>query len=346
MKKKLLLTIFMLFIFRVFYAQTGQENALYSQSDKVVAGSDSLNELTIYFIPSKAEYDWSSPHTLYRSYFKNYLRNMFKKDCYSLGHAFLELRSPLVPGTLLAGIRSASKEEKADYVMKEHYGLAILGMDLQGRLESPEDLETVKEKYSKKGKLAFLRLIITEDQAALMIDFYKEFKVRIDSMGSPARCYGGAFWPRYYGEGSGCSAFVVSFLDVPGILREEYEEWKVDVNIPMNLIGGPYNKFNEVEIKEIKKSKSWDDGLSVAHADYEPFQIYDPTLMYDWVIKLYDQREQLPEMAVSPVSYNKSKGVEIDARGFPIPENESVFLHRTEPSIFIDKIHERTAGNN
>jgi hypothetical protein len=347
MKKKLFLTIIMLFICRVFFAQTKPENAIYPGSNKGDAGSENLHELTIYFIPSKAYYDWSSPHTLYRSYVKNYLRNLLKKDryCYPLGHAFLELRSPLVPGKLLAGIRSTSREEQADYVMKDHYGLAILGTDLQGKLESPDDLEDVKEKYTQKGKLAFLRLLISEEQASLMINFYEAFKVRIDSMGSPGRFYGGAFWPRYYGEGSGCSAFVVSFLDIPGILREEYDEWIVDINIPMNLIGGPFNQFHEVEMKEIKKCRSWADDLSVAHVDYEPFKIYDPSLMYDWVIKMHDRQDSLPEL-VSLVSLNKSKGVEIDARSFPIPKNESIFLYRTEPSIFIDKIHERTAVGN
>jgi hypothetical protein len=72
----------------------------------------SRNELTIYVIPSTVKYDWSSPRSLYKSYFRNYKKNIFKKEPYIMGHAFIELSTPLSSGRIFTGMRSASRAKK------------------------------------------------------------------------------------------------------------------------------------------------------------------------------------------------------------------------------------------
>jgi len=313
------------------------------QADSSVAAQ---NELTIYVIPSKVKYDWSSPSSLYKSYFSNYKKNMFKKDRYIMGHAFVELSTPLAPsGRILTGMRSVSREEQKNMVVKEHYGLSILGADMQGRLQTSTELDYEVDKYSRKGQLAFMSFIISDGAAERMVQFYQSYQAGFDSNGSCGARYGGAFWPRYKGEGAGCSAFAVSFLDLAGLLKDEFDEWLVRINIPKDLIGGPYNNNNEVRLKDIKKYESWAESTDSAYVNYEPFEIFDPTLMYDW-IQLEWEADSLNNISLIPLQLNKARGILIDSRDQPLPDEESIFIERKKRSIFIDYYHQKYAGGN
>jgi len=306
------------------------------KDDSLKAGQ---NELTIYVIPSTVKYDWSSPHTLYKSYVKNCIRNLFKKESYLLGHAFVELRSPLTSGRIFTGMRSASKKEQKDLVLKQHYGLAILGADTEGKFETDIDLEHKVSKFSRKGQLAFMTFYISDEATERLIQFFKSYKAGIDSNGSHGARYGGAFWPRYKGEGAGCSAFAVSFLDLAGILEDEFDEWLVEIDIPMELIGGPYNHLNEVKLSDIKKHESW--AINNDTSDFEHFEIYDPTLMYEWIQGVWYKQNLQEALNVTPVQLNQARGIRIDGRNMPVPEDESIFMEREKPSIFIDYYHQK-----
>lgn len=303
------------------------------KDDSLLSGQ---NELTIYVIPSTVKYDWSSPHSLFKSYFKNYKRNLFKRRSYCLGHAFIELHTPLASKRILTGMRAASRKEQKDLVFKQHYGLAILGADTKGVLESETDLDYNVKEYSRKGQLAFMTIFISDEATERMIQFFQSYKAGIDSNGSPGARYGGAFWPRYEGEGAGCSAFAVSFLDLAGLLKEEFDKWLVKVNIPMDLIGGPYNNYQDVRLRDIKKQKTWTENNTSEGMKYELLEMYDPTLMYEWIKESRDKQEVGDAMTVTPVQLNEAIGIRIDGRNLPLPEEESIFLEREKPSIFID----------
>ena len=339
MIKRFILTLWLFLVITIILSQSvpGEyPQYLYDKDDSLQAGQ---NELTIYVIPSTVKYDWSSPHTLYKSYLKNCIRNLFKKESYLLGHAFIELRSPLFPQGIFTGIRSASRKEQKDLVLKQHYGLSILGADTEGKFETDIDLEQKVNKFSRKGQLAFMTFYISDEAAERMIRFFKSYKADTDSNECHGVRYGGAFWPRYKGEGAGCSAFAVSFLDLAGILEDEFDEWLVEINIPMELIGGPYNHYNEVRLSDIKKHESWcvDNDTS----DYEHFEIYDPTLMYEWIQGVWYKQNLQDVLTVTPVQLNHAKGIRIDGRNLPVPEDESIFMEREKPSIFIDYYHQK-----
>jgi hypothetical protein len=291
--------------------------------------------LTIFVIPSRVEYDWSSPKSLYKSFFKNFKRNIFTKEPYLLGHAFIDLISPLAQDRIFTGMKAASKDEQKALVMDQDYGLSILGADLTGKLETSNDLEKRVEYYSRKGRLAFMTILINDEAAQRMVEFYNLFIAEGDSLQRPDHHYGGAYWPRYYGEGAGCSAFAVSFLDLGGLLEDEYEEWQVQVDIPMDLIGGPYNEGNRVDIKEIKKCDHWADEACRDAMGFVPFEIYDPTLIFKWINDLWADPTTMPDLVVKPVEIGKAKGVLIDCREVPAPVDESIFMERKKRSVFV-----------
>lgn len=341
MTKRVFFTAWLFFLLAVLAGQSGSEELALNLADRSDSVSAGQNELTIYVIPSTVKYDWSSPHSLIKSYYRNYKRNFYKKRSYSLGHAFIELRTPLASGRILTGMRAVSRKEQKDLVFKQHYGLAILGADFEGALESETDLDYKVKKYSRKGQLAFMTFFISDEAVERILQFFLSYKAGIDSNGSPGARYGGAFWPRYKGEGSGCSAFAVSFLDLAGLLKEEFDNWLVKVNIPMDLIGGPYNNYREVRFRDIKKQKSWTENHGSDTVKYEPLEMYDPTLMYEWIQENRHKKEVGDAMAATPVQMNKARGIRIDGRNLPVPEEDSIFLEREEPSIFIDYYHQK-----
>jgi len=297
---------------------------------------DGENELIIYVIPSKVKYDWNSPNSLVKSYIKNIRRNIFDKKSYLLGHAFVELNTSASPEGILTGMRSARPEEAKNLVIGEYYGLAILGADISGELESREELEKKIEFYSGNGRLAFIKLIINDKAVERMLTFFEGYKAFWEQDSTTGARYGGAFWPRNKGEGAGCSAFVVSFLDLGGLLREAFDDWKVEIDIPMKLIGGPYNEGNKVRIRDIRREQKWADRQSETNNAFEHFEIYDPTLMYEWIHRLWESSDIQEKYAAVPVELNEAKGIRIDARQIQPDENEPVFYHRQTPSIFID----------
>jgi hypothetical protein len=301
--------------------------------DSAISGQ---NILTIYVIPSKVKYDWTSPHTLYKSYIKNSIRGICSKPNYLLGHAFVDLRSSMPGERIMAGMSSASRKEQKDLVIKQHYGLAILGCDMQGRFEEEEYLKPILEKFSHKGRLAFMEFIISDSATERLLMFFKAFKAGIESDSSNGARYGGAFYPLYKGEGSGCSAFVISFLDLAGLLKEEFEEWLVKIDIPLALIGGPYNDNKDVRLKDIRKERNWASVSETGAGNFEHLEIYDPTLMFEWINKVMENNSFYDEFYCTPVHLEKANGLRIDSRNKPLPEMDSLFIHREKPSLFID----------
>ena len=126
--KRLILIIGFSFIFIPAFAQSDKG----AHKNELIAASDSslsaYNRLTVYVIPSRVKYNWSSPHTLYRSYIKNARKNLFSKINYNLGHAFLDLQTNDPDERIFTGMRSASAKEKKELIFRDHYGLAILDL--------------------------------------------------------------------------------------------------------------------------------------------------------------------------------------------------------------------------
>jgi hypothetical protein len=320
-----------LVIFALFFALAG----LSAQPRMETPDPSAQNEVTIYLVPSLAKYDWSSPNSLYHSYIKNYWKQLFHGNCYLTGHAFLVLRSPVLVEEIIAGMRSYDRREQRRMVFQEHYGLSILGTNLSGAPDEQGVMEEKLEKMTRKGTVSFIRLYVNDEAFRRMLEFYEGFYARVDSMGIPSQCYGGAFWPRFYGEGSGCSAYVVSYLDVAGLLRDEFPAWRVEIDIPMELIGGPYNPGHEVKMKDIRKTRSWADG-GTDGVDYESFWLFDPTLMHEWVLEKYGEAVQQDPESYQIANIGKARGIVIDARHIS-PPTENIFLPRNDPSVFIKK---------
>lgn len=240
-----------------------------------------FNELTVFVIPSPVPFDWSSPASLSNSFFKGYISRLLVKEQYLLGHLFVQLTTPMLNEPIYAGMRSVSTREKRERIFKDRTGLGILGIGLQGRLESGEELLNKIPIYKRRQELASITFRLNEEATRLIIDFIHKFDQPSREGIRPSDHYGGAFWPLFRNEGAGCTAFGLAMLELAGICDIIRADWKISVNIPSNLIGGELNPDNQVRIRDIRATDQW------AGEDYPedsvPFQIYDPNLMFRWI---------------------------------------------------------------
>jgi len=133
----------------------------------------------------------------------------------------------------------------------------------------------------------------------------------------------------------------MSSMDLAGLLEDEFSYWLVKVNIPMELIGGPYNNGNEVKLKDIKKQTCWSDTCEPGDAGYEHFEIYDPTLISEWIKVKWDEENSRDGGPYTPLRLNQAKGLLIDCRNQPAPGGDSIFMERDKPSIFIDYYNQK-----
>lgn len=300
------------------------------------------HELTLYCIPSVSPLDWRSPASLHKSFFRGYFWHLMKKEKYLLGHIFVKLSTPLLAKPVYAGMTSGSKKEKRILVLKEKVGFSILGIGLTGKLETGEELVKKIQTYSGRKELAFITYRISEHAAQRILDFYRIFTTETAGGITPADHYGGAFWPRYENEGAGCSAFGLAMLDIAALSVKEADRWKVTVNIPMELIGGEINGNQKVKKRTIRKAGEWNSGEGSEDVDYVPFSIYDPSLMYRWILEQRKFPDKLREPGYQPAGDDRLPGLFADRRDVKIPDNEPVILRRKTKNFFVSFFMKKT----
>ncbi len=300
--------------------------------------TSAIHELTIFVIPSHSKLNWESPSSLYRSSFVSYTKSLFHKNAYSIGHLFIELSTPILDSAILTSIRSTSNSEKRGLILRDKIGLGILGASLHGRMERREELIEILNHFAKKKKIAFIKYRISYESALRVIEFISKFTSYDDNQFAPCNYYGGAFWPLYEKEGAGCTSFGLSAMQTAG-LNTDIPEWQISVNIPINLVGGKFNNGQKVKKKSILRAYTWHNGKGEANVDFIPLNIYDPSLIYQWIIARLNKSEQSVFYKVEGTNIKAKHiipGLYIDSRNIPVRSDDPIFTQRKEHSLFID----------
>lgn len=319
-----------LLIFILLVAQPWQ-----SYSQEVHESPFRFHDLNIYVIPSLSSLNWESPSLLYQGYKKGVAAKIFKRESYILGHVFIEFTTPLRTGPVYAGMASVSTKEQRYLVFKQHLGLGILGAGVQGYLESPCQLTKKIRINKERGTIASITYRLNEMAALRILEFLDEFN-RADERGhKPTAHYGGAFWPLYQDEGAGCTAFVMGMLELAGLINEEMDYWKVEVDIPMKLVGGEINPGNKVTIRDLKSAENWHEQNGTPGVDYIPFWIYDPSYIYQWILKQIDNSDNHAGHSYHNASTPDFPRLFSDVRHINVDKDKPIFVERKDDNIFI-----------
>lgn len=259
--------------------------------------------LTIYAIPSPKPLNWKSPHHLLVSLSKNYM--IKQKKVYSnrqIGHVFIEIID--ANGDSLYTSMSTKDDESYDDVIKKKKGMAVLFKRYAGLTEPPEDIKKEITGRADDGRIAFVRFLITEAAVMHLKNFIDSFCL----LGYD-KIYGGMNLPRK-GKGTGCSSYAVSFLEIIGLLKEEFKEhWMVKVDVPEKLISDSVNT-SKVRLRRILFTFHWADKDKKS----KQYLNYEPSKMFRWITYLYDHKNLAEKKGFRLVHQAKAKGLEIDSR--------------------------------
>ena len=185
-------------------------------------------ELTLFVIPPPKRLDWESPAKLLRSLYDMQKAAFFepKGSKHKIGHVFVSLRSRFHP-QVLTGMTTYNSSEEIDLVKSQGYGIGVLTADLRGKLDAAGPLAREVALRLREGRIGYIRFAISDEMSIRLWNYYKQYCAR-----GMDEHYGGANRP-IYGEGGGCSAFGVSFIEAAGLMKAEYQEnWKFRVNLP------------------------------------------------------------------------------------------------------------------
>lgn len=291
-----------------------------------------VHEVTLFAFPSMYPLDWQTPATLYKTATSCFYKTMSLEDNYLIGHMALRIQTPLLRQTQYIAMSSANKWERIDLILKDKIGLAILGATLQGKIESEEHVIHMLKVYAERKKLAYITFKVSEKSMNRMLDFIHQFTSADTSGHRPSAYYGGAYWPLYHQEGAGCSAFALAVLASAGLMPVQAESWLMNKNIPMNLIGGLYNKNKRIPFGRIKKTHAWHDGSATPNVDFVNVQTYEPSVLFQWIL---DKRYQNDSIFHS-VEMEDVPGLAVDLTSAELPTEKPYFTRRPEPNLFLD----------
>lgn len=235
------------------------------------------HEFILYAFPPAVPLDWSSPLKLaYGAGLKGRFVFEHGKNKHTIGHCFMELKSPDGDRELTGSTTAADAPSDSDFITKHGYGLGVLFAPMKGALDSTEKLDGELIDRYKTGKVTFVRFIINKQAYDRMKQYIDEYREKgYDSI------YNGTNEPRK-GKGAGCSAFAVSFLDVCGYIDPYFtKNWVRRVKMPRHLVGGPITG-NKVSLAKVLTKARW----AKEGEDYIPLEMWDPQLMYEWVQKV------------------------------------------------------------
>jgi hypothetical protein len=278
----------------------------------------SAQELTLHFIPSPTGVNWKSPQTLAVSVIKNQFSKHAGLERHEIGHVYVELNCGQNP--IFTGMTTSSDTEERDALLKYGYGLGLVFKTYSGKLDDNEFVKTDLASQQAAGRSSFARFLISASTCSRLENYLTEFKAR-----GYDKVYAGLNARPLDGEGSGCSAFGMSFLELAGIQTPEMEdEWMHSYIFPRKFVGGPLTdkKVSILRILFAFGSK-WDKDL---RKDGFSTVFWDPELMDNWtrnsVSNLENQEAQEFAYPARVLYQDQSPGIEFDARNVPTPTDE------------------------
>ncbi len=265
-------------------------------SNKTTAQSS----VTLYAFPPTYPYRWQHPHSLLTSVIRNYYFGEKHRPKRVIGHMVIELRKD--SSSIFTAMATDDFTGFRRSVLKDKIGLAVLFKLEPGHLEKTADLKTELKYRIEESGAAFISFKISDSAYQYLRMYIDSFKIK-----GYDKLYNGLNMPRS-GEGSGCTAFAISFLELINVLSPEYkDQWAVKLNVPEKLIGDTASK-KRVSLWRIFFSFRW----ARKNKPSRPLTLYEPWLVYRWLNEVWDNEEKNPSGKYRLKKTGLAKGIEID----------------------------------
>lgn len=267
-------------------------------------------ELNLYFYPSPLGVDWRSPFHLTKSA----VLNSFSLKKRMIGHVSVELVGE--HPTRFVGMSTKHFKQNKKLLVADGLGLGILLHQYPGHLEKESDLAAERDDRFESGRFSFIKFQLSRDSYLKVYRYLTEYEEqnKFAQYGLPNR-------PRY-GEGAGCSAFAISFLEIANVLDKEFQmEWSGKVKLPEKLIGTKNIKVSIFKLifpnhQNLNWAKPNEPGIEIS--------FWDPDKMHAWVQKKIQNKLTL-EQNYKIAQIKNTHGLIVNMRDRN-PTSESIWL--------------------
>jgi hypothetical protein len=265
------------------------------------------NTLTIYVIPSPYLIDWSSPKNLLSSIAKNYFsfypnfmgHVQVGVSCQNSKNELIEFHSGMVARSLTAKTQ----------LIVHGAGLGVLFHSFDGRVEFQGDeaaadfdeLKTFLQDPKSNQGLNFFAYKINAAQCDRLKEYHDTY-LKYDL----GKFYGLPNVPQK-GEGAGCSAYALSYLDVLGLVSdEERAAWSGVRYVPKKFAGPPVTENYINVLSLLWKNPNW--GLN-EDQDHLKIFFYEPRQMYEWVENIINRQQSFKNDTWKIVQLGQRRGI-------------------------------------
>lgn len=269
--------------------------------------------MTLFFINSPKGINWKTPWSITVSTINNSLLKFKDKRVFGISHVFVKVQCDNLGKTIYRGMTSATDSEERDLLFNKKFGLGLMFHTYLGKLEKDEVIKKDLDSYAGSDRVAKMTTIISPEACERMVTYVNDFEAR-----GFGKMYSGLQADPLKGEGSGCSAFGMSFLEVAGLLEPEYAaKFREHLYIPKRFVGGPLTG-NKVSVTHLlfRPSAKWNNK--------EPnIELYawNPEKMHAWVSDIYKAAEHgkhIPNL-VGTTKLGKTKEIVFDKSHLPVP---------------------------
>lgn len=276
-------------------------------------------ELTLYAIPSPHGINWESPLRLLFSAALNEYAPDGDLLPHSIGHVNVELTCDEPAYYFLSGMTFADSLSKSakQLLFNDKAGLGVLFHTFEGKLQDEAQVSADLKARAKSSEMRLIRFKISEKTCDRLKNYVQEYR----SSGDDGR-YGLALKPRRH-EGAGCSAFAVSFLELAGLLGDEYSSaWSKTILIPATLLPHRYS-FHPLSPERVGflnffafwRTHRWAE----PHEPHLKLFFWDPDAMFRDLGRRFEDAALGQKPGVKPAALGRAQGIEIDARKIPTP---------------------------
>lgn len=245
-----------------------------------------LNKLTVYAFRSSAPLDYATPRQLAFSLVKSFRnrRNPNAESSHFLGHLSVQIQcraTGLSPSFNALASISGGENDFATVMRSLSRGGGldpVLATYKDGHFEDETVARNDIVQNAKRGGLRSLEFLISDEACLRAKSFHLEFKSK-----NYAKNFGLLLNPRKR-EGAGCSSYVMSVLEVAGMMTFDFRKnWVQTLRVPKAYFSG------SSDLRPVRFAKTL-GGLMAApwatpQTPHIEIQYWEPTLIYSWIQK-------------------------------------------------------------
>ena len=239
-------------------------------------------EVTLYAINSPHPLNWSTPRTLLDTTIRSSINPTRQgRSNHTIGHAYLGFKCD-GETEVISGMTSGPGFSSKTNLLKKGHGFSAILQDNPGHFQDhAESLKDVDFFSFKGDRMSVMKVIVSNEQCLKAKDWYTDFSSR------EVFIYGGLMRRPLTGEGSGCSAYVMSYLEAAEVdyafFNKIFEE---TIYIPNSLLGGGVFGTNNVSLGTIRSNRT---KLNVPAENTLKVDLYDPNRMYFWIVNKFNE---------------------------------------------------------